>query len=178
MQKQAIERNDKMPQEQREAALQQMEAGRGNIVYAIIGAVVQAAGGIVFLLIMVGLYMLMGSVILGGAARFGQVLSVAAWSAIPSIIGTIVKLPLIVSKQSMDVRTSLALLVPNGKLTDPLVGILNSLTDVFIVWTIILAVIGISIVYNFSKGKSAAVVLVPTAILTAIGVGLASLFGG
>lgn len=178
LQKQAIAQNEKMSQEQRDLAMQQMDAAEGNIIFAVIGAVVQSIGAVIFLFIAVGLYMLMGSVILGGSAAFGQVFSLTCWSTLPLVVGSIVKFPLILSKESIDVRTSLALLMPDAKMTDPMVGILNGLTDVFTIWTMIITIIGISIVYNFSKGRAAAVVLVPTAVLTAIGVGLASAFGG
>ncbi len=178
MQRQLIERNENMSQEQRDLAFQQMEAAKSNPVWMSFGVGAQVVGAVIFLFIIVGLYMLMGSVILGGSATFGQVFSVAVWSGIPMVVGSIVKAPLILSKQSLDVRTSLALLMPDAPITDTMVAILNSLTDVFTIWAVILTIIGISIVYNFSKGKAAVVVLVPTLIISAIGIGIGSMFGG
>ena len=178
MQVQRLEQKQNISQDQLDAARKSMESMKDSPIVAGISSVVQGIFFGVFIVIGAALYMLMGTVLMGGSARFVQVLSVSLWSMIPMLLGMLIKIPLVLSKGSLDVRTSLALLMPNSSILDPAVATLNSVTDIFTIWAMILAIIGIAIVYKFSKGKAAVVVLVPAAVLAGIGFGIGKLFGG
>ncbi len=178
MQVQRLEQNQNISQDQLKAAREGMEKVQDSPIVAAISAVIVGVVFVIAVLIGAALYMLMGTAIFGGTARFAQLFAVSAWSMLPMMLGTIVKLPLILSKGSLDVRTSLALLMPGESLTNSLVSVVNSVTDIFTIWSLVLAIIGISIVYTFSKAKAAAVVLVPSAVLVLVGLGLSKMFGG
>jgi hypothetical protein len=85
-----------------------------------------------------------------------------------SVLGQIIKMPLMVMKQTMDIRTSLAVLLPGSDVKSVAYTLLNSFTDVFLVWQIILVIAGVAVIYNFSKGKAAATVLIPVGVIAVI----------
>ena len=57
------------------------------------------------------------NIILGGEGSYKKVLSVVTYTSFVPILGAILKTPLILAKNSADVQTSLALLMPEGDFT-------------------------------------------------------------
>jgi hypothetical protein len=164
MQKQQIMTSDKYTPEQRDVAVQQMETYKG--VGAIFGVVGGIFGGAIMVFLMAGIIMLMGSVVFGGSAKFMELVSLVCFAGMISVLGQLVKTPLM--KQTIDIRTSLAVLLPGSDIKPFVYTILNSLTDVFFVWEMILVIGGVAVLYNFSKGKSAAIVLIPVGVILVI----------
>ena len=68
----------------------------------------------------------------------------------------------------MDVRTSLAVLMPGGDIKSIPFFLVNTLTDVFLVWQTIIMIFGVAVIYNFAKQRAAMVVLIPTFAIVAI----------
>lgn len=167
-----IERSDTYTAEQKAEIKSQMEAGQG---FQWIGVISSPIVWTIAIFLTLGVTMLMGNVIFGGKARFAQVFSVVVLSFMTWVISSIVKTPLIVAKNSVDVRTSLAILLPGETTSGVLYTLLNTYTDVFIVWQMILLVIGVKVVYEFATQKAVLTVLTPTLVFALISAGIAML---
>jgi hypothetical protein len=118
--------------------------------------------------VMAAIILLMGTVVFGGSAKFMQLVALICFTDMISVLGQIIKMPLMVMKQTMDIRTSLAVLLPGSDVKSVAYTLLNSFTDVFLVWQIILVIAGVAVIYNFSKGKAAATVLIPVGVIAVI----------
>ncbi len=172
-QKQVIQDSDKYTPQQKEQILSQMDQASG---FAYIGAIASPIAGAVFFFLGIGVLMLMANVILGGEAGFKQVASVTAWASMITALGLLIKTVIMLMKHSIDVRLSLAVLLPAGNMTSWSYTILNSFTDVFTIWSTVVTIIGVAIVYRFSKGRAAVAVLVPTIIFLGVGALLGKMF--
>jgi hypothetical protein len=172
-QRQQIEMSTEMEQQQKEQALQGMEMmAPYSRYFGLLGTI---AAGIVFFIV-VGVLMLMGNVIFGGDANFKQVASVNAWAGIIGALGLVVKTALMLLQGTYDIRLSLAILLPSSDTNSTLYGLLNSATDIFTIWEVIVMIVGIAVVYKFEKGKAAAVVLIPLAVAVSVGLALSAVF--
>jgi len=149
-----------------------MEASQG---FAMIGVISSPVVWTIFLFIAVGVLMLMGNVIFGGKARFAQVFAMVILSFMTWVVASIVKTPLIVAKDSVDIRTSLAILLPGETNSGALYTLLNTFTDVFVVWQVILLIIGVKVIYDFATQRAAMTVIIPTVVLAAISAGVSAL---
>lgn len=168
--------SDKYTQEQRDAMMQNAEIGQK--FGQIIGVVTAPFMWTFIILIITGLLLLMGNVIFGGAARFVQILLMVCLSFVTWIVSAVIKLPLMIAKDTVDIRTSLALLLPSDvkTLESPLYSFLNGYTDIFVIWQVIVLIIGVKVIYTFTTGRAAATVLIPTAVLALISVGVGMMF--
>lgn len=167
-----IEQSDVYTAEQKAEIRTQMEASQG---FAMIGVISSPVVWTIFLFIAVGILMLMGNVIFGGKGRFAQVFAMVILSFMTWVVASIIKTPLIVAKDSVDVRTSLAILLPGETNSGPLYTLLNTFTDVFVIWQIILLIIGVKVIYDFATQKAAMTVIIPTIVLAAISAGVSAL---
>jgi len=105
---------------------------------------------IVFLMALV-LHLLMK--MLGGKGRFRHARAVVAWSMLISTLGSLVKLPLMIAKDSMIVETGPSLFFKALEPSDRLFKLLSSF-DIFIIWGMVVTAIGAAVVYRVSTGKS------------------------
>lgn len=105
-----------------------------------------------------GIFFLVNNYMFGGDAPYKKILSVFAYTTFAiDIVATLVKLPLIVAKNSLDVHTGLAaFLSPDMK--DQFIYRLFSKVDFFTIWKLILLGIGFSVVCRFSRNKSYGIV--------------------
>jgi len=88
-----------------------------------------------------------------------------------SIVGSLVKLPLMAAKNSMYVSFGLAALLPNKDFTSIVYWFLYFF-DGFIIWSMIIAGIGYGVVFNISRGKGIAIAVIVTFIVAAISMAL------
>lgn len=165
-QKQEILSSENLSPEQRDQTIQQMDTYKG--IGSIIGAVVGTLGAAIMVFVMAAIILFMGTVIFGGSAKFMQLVALVCFTDMISVVGQIVKTPLMVMKQTMDIRTSLAVLLPGSDMKSVAYTLLNSFTDVFLVWQIVLVIAGVAVIYDFSKGKAAATVLIPSGVIAAV----------
>jgi hypothetical protein len=165
-QKQDVLSNENLSPEQRDQAVQQMETFKA--IGPIIGSAVGTLGAAIMVFVMAAIILLMGTVMFGGSAKFMQLVALICFTDMISVLGQIIKMPLMVMKQTMDIRTSLAVLLPGSDMKSVAYTLLNSFTDVFLVWQIILVIAGVAVIYNFSKGKAAATVLIPVGVIAII----------
>lgn len=173
-QKEMIMQSDRYTPEQKEQIAAQMDQMGGLAYISAIAAPVMVA---IFFFLGVGVLMLMANVILGGDAGFSQVASITAWAGMITALGMIVKTGLVMLKGSIDVRTSLALLLPGGDMRSWAYVLLNTFTDVFAIWGLIVTIIGIGIIYGFSKGRATIAAVVPTVIFLGVAAVAAKMFG-
>lgn len=163
LQRQMIETSTDMQPQEQQRALDGMEMAAPFAHWIGLGTTFVFV--ILIFFVAVGVLMLMGNVILGGEASFKQIASAYGWASMIGVLGGIVKTALILWTGSADVRLSLAILLPADGFSSPLYGVLNSVTDIFFVWQMVVLIFGLAILYRFSKGRAAAVVLIPLAVI-------------
>ena len=129
---------------------------------------------IVFFMTLVAL--IVGNTFMGGSAKFGQLLNITAWAYMISILENIIKIPLMLSKWSLEVYTGLGVLGIGEK-----GSFINSLfagIDIFAIWRIVLIGIGMGIIYNKKTKPYIVAMLIAWFVLRLIGAGFSSVIGG
>ncbi len=103
-------------------------------------------------IISTGLAIFFGNFIYGVKENFKKVFSVVIFSAFIIAVGKIIVLPMILAKGSVMISLSPAILVSHLG-ADSFLYVLFSKFDLFIIWEIIVAGIGFSIIYNLPRNK-------------------------
>jgi len=125
-----------------------------------------------------GIFFVVNNYLLGGECSYKKVLSVYSWSAFAvGVIGAIVRIPLVLAKGSIYVQTSLAAFLSEDQRGEFIYRLLSKF-DLFTIWLVVLLIIGFSVTFRFSRGKSAASVLSLWGIYIVLSVLLGGLFGG
>ncbi len=132
-----------------------------------------AVGFGIILVIAAALYKGIAS-ILGGKIGFRKMFALQCHAALIVVAGLLVKVPLILAKNSIDVRTGIAALAPGVPLRSPLGTLLNQL-DLFGVWSLVALCFGFSVLTGLSIKKSAGAVFALWAVFVVLMVGLAVL---
>ena len=112
------------------------------------------------------LAMLFGNFIMGGAARFKQLLSFVLYGEIIYGLGMVVNGILMVLKNSMFVSLSAGVLMSNPNPQSWVYALLTKIS-IFYIWELIALGIGLSVLYGFSRNKGF--------VLSVLSVGLLSL---
>jgi len=173
-QREAINNNSLIPEQYKDKAIENLEnksVARQNIE-AVIGGTVQVT--LAYLLI-AGVLFVVGNFILGGKSTYKHVLSMYSWAGLIGVLELLVKLPMVHLKGSLQVYTSLALLMDPAKAKTPLFILLNAF-DLFTIWKIILLGLGFQIIYQFSKAKAFTAVIVLYGLYLGASMGLATIF--
>ncbi len=103
-------------------------------------------------LIAAALALFFGNVVMEGRAKFKQLLSVMIYGEIVYVLGSLMLAPLILAKGSLNVTISLAALLQDVQVQDPLYVALSKI-GAFHIWEIMIIGIGLSIIYGFSRNK-------------------------
>ena len=103
-------------------------------------------------LIAAGLALFFGNVVMAGHATYKQLLSVMVYGEIISALGGLIMAPLMIAKGSLNVTISLAALLQDVQVQDPIFVALSKF-GAFYIWEIIVIGIGLSIIYGFSRNK-------------------------
>jgi hypothetical protein len=103
-------------------------------------------------LIIAGLAMLFGNFVMAGAARFKQVLSVVLYSEMIYVLSFIVTGAMMLARGSLKQSLSLAVLVADRPIDDPVYMIMSKI-GVFYIWELVVLGIGFSVLYKFSRNK-------------------------
>ena len=90
---------------------------------------------------------------LGGKGKFRHARAVVAWTSLITTLGSLVKLPLMIAKDSMIVETGPSLLFKDLEPSDRLFKFLSSF-DIFTIWAMVVTAVGVAVVYRVSTGKS------------------------
>lgn len=149
-----IEQNDRIPDDQRGQILDRMEESKTGSMRLISPLVIGPLIIFVFYLLITLIFWFIGNVLLGGKAKFKQVFSILSYSyLIIIVLETIVKIPLILSKQTLKIDMSPGILIDTAGMSETLSRFIGSF-DIFHIWFLLVFGIGFSIIYGFSKLKS------------------------
>lgn len=171
-----LDQIDNLPAERKQEILDQQAAQLANPIWQFVTPVYF----VIVFMVGAGVLLFLGNIILGGETKFLYVLNMFALTWLITIPEVIVKVPLILSKESTKVQTSLALLLPADQANGFLGTVLGKF-DIFGLWQLILVIIGLSVLTKASVNKSAWAVGTVWFIWVLIQAGLASLgfnFGG
>lgn len=119
-----------------------------------------------------GVMLAIGRFVLGGEPVYGQTLAVAGYTSLIGVVQTAVMTPLRQAKGAMIMTLGPGLLLPDGTLTS-FAGRLANAVDVFVLWQVGVAAVGLAIVSRAATGKALACLLVVWALVV-----LASAFLG
>lgn len=145
-------------------AAKQVRAGVGAVVF----------GGIVILIFAAVLKGVAS--VAGGQVGFRRLFAFVSYSAVISALGSLIKVPLVLAKGSIDVRTSLAAFAPSMDLRSPAAVLLGSF-DIFAIWQVVALCFGFSVLSGFGIKKSSGIVVGLWAVLVVIRIGLSLLPG-
>jgi hypothetical protein len=172
-QKELIEENQRIPEEQKAQILDSMEERMSSPVNYAIGIV----AFFVISLLISGVFLFTGNFILGGKASFTENLSVYAWGLMVAIPEVIIKTPLIMAKESVKVYLSLASLFPASE-SNTLLFKLADAVDIFRIWNIVLWGIGMAVIYKMPRQKATVAVSVLYLLWIAVSIGFTALTQG
>jgi len=147
------EQNDQLSDEQRSQIIDRIEQSRTGTI-RLLSPLVFAPLGVLFIYAVISLiFWFMGNVLLGGKARFKQVFSIFSYSyLIIILLESVVQYPLILSKQTVKIDMSPAVLLNTAEMSHTLANFISSF-DIFHLWFLVVFGIGFSIIYGFSKLK-------------------------
>ena len=163
--------NRGMSQEQIEQALKQS----GTIMkYAFFPSAL--IGVLISVLISAGVWLFVSNTLLGGTARYPHMLEVSAYSSIITSLGGIIKLPIMLQKETLNVHFSLATFISDSAKNTLLYKFLAN-TDLFNIWSIIVLCIGIAVVGGLKVKKVWPIVVILLVIWYIATAALGKLFG-
>lgn len=141
-----------------------------------------AFGALGYLLI--ALLFMVGARLLDGEIDFRRSLATTVHGMVPHGVAALLTIPLLVAQESVDpeLLQSGSLLASNLRFLAPedasaVVTTLLSSVDLFAIWSVVLLVIGYSVVARISKGAAGGLVLVAWLLWIGIKVGLGAAFG-
>ena len=161
---------------------QQMPAEQRGEMAGTAGAIrisgLVAAPVMTFVTLFIGaaIYLLVGK-LLGGLLGYGHCLAIVAYTSLISILQHIVKTPLVLANETMKVQIGLGMFL-SEEARGSFGGHLLSLIDPFIVWMVVVAGIGLSIVGHIERSRAYVGVAAITLIFLAIGAFFSSLSPG
>jgi len=169
-----IENSSRIPDDQKEDIIAQIEEKMDGP--QITGWVASALGGPITVFFMALIALLVGNTIMGGSAKYGQLLNITAWAYMINILESIIKIPLMLSKWSLEIYTGLGVFGIGAK--GSFINSIFNAIDIFAIWRIVLMAIGMGIIYNKKTRPYAIAMLVAWFVLKLIGAGFSSFFGG
>ncbi|MFQ5709301.1 MAG: Yip1 family protein [bacterium] len=159
-----------MDADQIDQSLAMMEKGMKFSVPAF-----SVLGPVLVILIVAGIFFFVGNVVLGGMAPYKKVLAVTAFSWLIFSLGSLIALPIVLSRESIEVSFSLATLMSEEAQQTFLYKFLSKL-DVFSIWWVAVQSIGLAVIYKMKTQKMATAVVAVFLIYAVVGSALASMF--
>jgi len=151
-QTQKILQRDDIPDDQKEIMLDRMEEMTGRMSGPV-GYLIGIGVTVGWYAIMAGVLMFFGAFILGGQAPFNDTVAVVAYAQLVSILELIIKVPLMLQTQTIQVETGLALLLPASMDTSLLYRFFHRL-DFFSIWRIFLMAMGMALLYRVNEKRA------------------------
>lgn len=148
------ERVKEMPEDQRDAAVEMAGMATGIASYVMV-----PVASFVMLFVIGGILLLIGRFGLGGQVSYGQMLSVFAYSSLVGIVAIVVRTPLMLARDTAQVYTGLGLLVPEEMLKT-FFGRLLAGIDLFSLWQILVASIGMAVLTRTTTTRAATFLLI------------------
>jgi len=157
-----IENNTGITDEQRSDLIEQTEKNMERMagIQRILGNIFALIGAFVNVLVIALVMMAIVNIFLDGKLAFGDAFKIGALGTMTSVVGSVVKLPLIFYHESIaKSKMSLGLFFAEGMEEEFIVKLFD--IDIFILWYVIIISIGMSVFAKTSLIKA----LVPTIIL-------------
>ena len=155
-----IEKNDNIPDDRKQLMIDQISGSQQGIQKILFMFVVPPISILLIYALFSGIFLFIGNIILGGKARFVQLLSIFSYSyLIPMLLGTVIKVPLILSRQTTQVNLNPAVFFTPEQLGQAMYNFVQSF-DIFNIWFIFVFGIGFAVIYAFSKPKGLISVLI------------------
>lgn len=151
-QTQKILQRDDLSDDQKEVILDRVEQ-ISERMSGPLGYLIGVGATLGWFAILAGLIMFFGSFILGGQASFKSTLGVVVYVQLVNLVELIVKIPLILQAQTLQVETGLALLLP-GSLDGTLLYRFFHRLDFFSIWRIFLLALGMALLYRVDEKRS------------------------
>lgn len=126
-------------------------------------------------LVLTGIGMFVGSVILGGETKFSTLFAVSCWSGLISVLSSLVNIPVMVSRVSMESATSLGSFFASEENKTFIHHLLGQI-DLFMIWGLVVVGFGVAAAYKFSTKKAMTMVFVIWAIFAIGGAIFKSMF--
>lgn len=128
-----------------------------------------AAPVMTFVMLFIGaaIYLLVGK-LLGGLLGYGHCLALVAYTSLIAILQHIVKTPLVLANETMKVQIGLGMFL-SEEARQSFGGHLLSLIDPFVVWMVVIAGLGLSIVGQIERSRAYAAVAAVTLFFLSIG---------
>ena len=166
-----------MEQTQQQMSAEQSDEMEGAADAILISTLV-AAPIMMFVMLFIGaaIYLLVGK-LLGGLLGYGHCLALVAYTSLIAILQHIVKVPLVLAKETMNVQIGLGMFL-SEEAQKSFGGALLSSIDPFVVWMIVIAGLGLSIVGQIERSRAYAGVAAITLIFLAIGAFFSTLSPG
>ncbi len=108
--------------------------------------------GAIFTFILAALWLFVSNVLAGGSAKYTQVLGVYAYTGFISLLGFLIKFPLIWSQKTMNIHFSPATFLADSSSDTFLYKVLAKL-DLFSIWGMVVLGIGLAIVAGLKPKK-------------------------
>ncbi len=115
-----------------------------------------------------GVWLFVGNTLLGAKARYGQMVSVTAYTLLITALGTLIKLPVMLSTSNLFVHFSLATFMPDSSRETFLYKFLMSATDLFSIWAMAVLSIGIAVICDLKINKVWPIVVVVNLLVFAL----------
>jgi hypothetical protein len=160
MQQQAVEtagEDRNMTEEQRQQQREVMEKMAG--LTGVMTMVSTPITMFIMALIFGAIYLLIGRLVLGGELAYTQMLCIHAYTSLITILQLIVLTPLRQAKDEMIVALGPGLLL-SDEMLETFVGKMISLVDIFMLWEIAVAAVGLSVLAKAPFGKALTPLLV------------------
>jgi hypothetical protein len=158
--------------DQRDQAIEQ-----GIKIQKITIAPMTVVGGAVMTLIIAAVWLFVSNVLVGGAARYSQILGVVVYGGFIGLLGFIIKAFIMYSRGSMNVHFSLAALMSDASKDTFLYKLLANV-ELFNLWTIAVVSIGLAIVAGVKTSKVWPWVLIISVLYWVAAAAIGGAFGG
>ena len=124
------------------------EAGKAILISALVAAPVMT---FVMLFIGAAIYLLVGK-LLGGLLGYGHCLALVAYTSLIAILQHVVKTPLALANETMNVQIGLGMFL-SEEAQKSFGGALLSSIDPFVVWMVVIAGLGLSILGQVERSR-------------------------
>lgn len=164
-----LDANPQVTAEQKQQILDRMESQFDNPLWTLLTPVFM----LVAMVIVAAVLMFIANIILGGNVRYLTMLNAYGWAMMVILPATIVTVPLVMAKGSMDVTLGLGVLTSAD--TGAFLKKFLSLFELFGLWQVWLSSVAVSVLGKSSAGKSFAAVFVAWLVWVLVQGGLATL---
>ncbi|MBC8216546.1 MAG: YIP1 family protein [Candidatus Marinimicrobia bacterium] len=172
---QRIEESSHIPEDQKDELISDIynRIENPSTLMQVVGWASSATSTPIRVMFMSLIVLFVGNFIFGGKSTYGAMLTITAYSYLVNIPELIVKIPLMLSKWSMEVYTGLGIFEIGEQ--GSFVNMFLAGIDIFAIWRLVLIAIGMSIVYQKGTKPIFITLISFWLLLLAFGVGVASL---